>query len=79
MFDNMAKPPNTAPVAPRLVSATGRAQQDDATKAPKPVSVPSPANQLPVGVGSRSIEGAMVTGRATADGVSVIIVPLCIP
>jgi hypothetical protein len=79
MLANIANPPNTAPVAPRPASATGRAQQDDAASAPSPATAPSPANQLPEGAGRLSRGcGAGLAGAAT-DGVSIMVMPLCIP
>ena len=79
MLANMANPPNTAPVAPRPASATGRAQQDEAARAPSPATVPSPANQFPEETGrpSRGPEAGRAEG--VMDGVSIIIVPPCIP
>jgi len=79
MLANIVNPPNTAPVAPRPASAIGRAQQDDAASAPSPATVPSPANQLPAGTGRLSRGRGADLAEAAMDGVSVMIVPLCVP
>ncbi len=79
MLANIANPPNTAPVAPRPASATGRAQQDDAARAPSPATVPSPANQLPEGAGRLFRECEAGLAEVAMDGVSIMVVPLCIP
>ena len=79
MLANIANPLNTAPVAPIPRSATGRAQQDDAARAPSPATVPSPANQLPEGTGRLSGGCRVGLAGATMDGVSIMIMALCIP
>jgi hypothetical protein len=78
MLANIANPPNTAPIAPRPASATGRAQQDDAARAPNPATAPSPANQLPEGAGRLSRGREADLAKVAMDGVSVRAVPLCI-
>lgn len=65
-----SKPVKTAPVAPRLARMSGRAQQDDATTAASPATLPRPASHLPEGGGSVA-EGA--GSCAAVIGVSVMI------
>lgn len=44
MLANIARPPKTAPVTPRLANASARTQQDDAASAPRPMAAPTSAN-----------------------------------